>query len=293
MTLEQLEIFNEIAGGKTYLTVADEMNMSQSSVSRTMRALEEELGVTLFCRDKRTVALTSAGKVLMNDLQGILPKMHQMIEHVQMYTEQKTVTFALVPKTPFLRMNRVTDAFQREMPGCRVQEIQIPRHQDAWDKMRKYQVNFLIMHRPNYIDSSVYFADEFLEDRLMLAMPADHPLADRKSVRPEDIREEFLLLNDNSFYEMMQVSERCGVHFQADYQQLTRIDMLMQVIERKKIAVVWRSEIQLFQFSSLRFLPLDIEPVPFVLVSRRNDMPEHQKKFRACFLKEAGSLNSF
>lgn len=293
MTLEQLEIFLEIAGGKTYLTIAEEMNMSQSSVSRSMRALEEEMGVLLLKRDGRSIALTQAGQVFSQDLQEIMPKMHQTLKHVKSYATQRTIGCAIVPKTPFLRMNRVTDAFQRLMPDCVVQKVELSKVQDAWDMLSKYQVDFIIMHRPNYVDAKAYNAHEFLEDQLMLALPSDHPLAAAQSIKPESIRDETLLLNENSFYEMMQVSERCGVHFKADYQPLTRIDLLMQVIERKHVGVVWKTETKLFQFSSLRFVPLEIDPIPFVLIARNQEMTSYQRKFMDCFLLEAPKLNMF
>jgi len=294
MTLEQLEIFFQIAGGKTYLAVADERNMSQSSVSRMMRAMEDEMEVSLLRRDGRSIALTQAGQALHHDLQDLMPEIHRMLMHVRSYTQQqKSISYAIVPKTPFLRMNRVIEAFGQMMPDCRVQEIDVPRIQDAWDKLRKYQLDFLIMHRPNYLDTGIYQSFAFLEDRLMAALPVGHPLAEHTSIQPEELQDERMLLNSNSFYDMMQVSERCGIQFRADYQPLTRIDLLMQVIELKRAGIVWQSETKLFQFSSLRFVPLAIEPVPFVLITHSQELMPHQKLFLRTFRENASKLNNF
>lgn len=294
MTLEQLEIYFQIASGKTFLAVADERNMSQSSISRMMRTLEEEMEVSLLRRDGRSIALTQAGQAFFRDLQDVMPEIYRMLLHVKTFSkQQKVISYAIVPQTPFLRMNRVVDTFCRQMPDCRVQETEVQKIQDAWDKLYKYQLDFLIMHRPNYWDAGAYQAYEFLEDRLMAVLPTAHPLAGQDIIQPASIQKELLLVNSNSFYEMMQVSERYGIHFKANHQPLTRTDLLMQVIEQKGVGIMWGSETKLFQFSSLRFIPLAMEPVPFVLLARKQEMTAHQKLFLSLFREMAPKLNEF
>lgn len=64
MELEQLRIFLAVAESSSFTGAAKRLFVSHSTTSRAVAALEAELGVRLFTRDRRTVELTEAGRVL-------------------------------------------------------------------------------------------------------------------------------------------------------------------------------------------------------------------------------------
>lgn len=68
MTLKQIECFLHLSENLNFARTADELFISQPAVSREIKSLETELGVTLFIRTKRNVTLTPAGNCLKVDL---------------------------------------------------------------------------------------------------------------------------------------------------------------------------------------------------------------------------------
>ena len=64
MELEQLRVFAAVADEGSFTGAARRLYISHSTVSRTITALEEELGVRLVERDNRFIALTKAGETL-------------------------------------------------------------------------------------------------------------------------------------------------------------------------------------------------------------------------------------
>lgn len=72
MTITQLEYFLVAANLQHYNQAAEVLNISESSLSRSIRVLENELGVTLFDRVGRNVELTHAGKILQSHAERIL-----------------------------------------------------------------------------------------------------------------------------------------------------------------------------------------------------------------------------
>lgn len=64
MELEQLRIFLAVAECSSFTGAARRLFVSHSTTSRAVAALEAELGVRLFTRDRRSVELTEAGRVL-------------------------------------------------------------------------------------------------------------------------------------------------------------------------------------------------------------------------------------
>ena len=72
MELEQIKIFVSAAKAGSFSKAAEELYVSHSTVSRTISALERELGVALFSRDSRGVALTEDGRALYEGGSGLL-----------------------------------------------------------------------------------------------------------------------------------------------------------------------------------------------------------------------------
>ena len=64
MDLEQLRIFAALAESGSFTAAGKRLYKSHPSVSRTVAELERELGVTLAVRDRRSCALTEAGRTL-------------------------------------------------------------------------------------------------------------------------------------------------------------------------------------------------------------------------------------
>lgn len=72
MELEQLRVFAAVADEGSFTGAARRMYISHSTVSRTVTALEEELGVRLVERDNRFIALTKAGETLREEAEQLL-----------------------------------------------------------------------------------------------------------------------------------------------------------------------------------------------------------------------------
>ena len=78
MELWQLRTFCEIAETLNFTKASEKLNLTQSAVSHQIKALEEELGVSLFIRAKRGVLLTEAGKHALKHAKRILDEAEDM-----------------------------------------------------------------------------------------------------------------------------------------------------------------------------------------------------------------------
>ncbi len=66
--IRRLSVFEAVARHLNFTTAGVELNLAQTAVSRQIRCLEQELGVTLFNRNRRHVELTTAGASLLGQL---------------------------------------------------------------------------------------------------------------------------------------------------------------------------------------------------------------------------------
>lgn len=80
--LSHLVVFSALARHLSFQKAAAEVGMSTSAVSHAIRGLEERLGISLFNRTTRSVALTDAGQRLMERLQPVLRDVADAIEEM-------------------------------------------------------------------------------------------------------------------------------------------------------------------------------------------------------------------
>lgn len=83
MTLNQLVYFQAVARHQHFRLASSELNISQPSLSRSIASLEEELGIVLFERKGRTVALTKYGKVFLEHTNQILEDVRLAQKHMK------------------------------------------------------------------------------------------------------------------------------------------------------------------------------------------------------------------
>lgn len=293
MELYQLECFYEVAQGKSFLQVAEDMNLSQSTVSRMVRSLEDELGVLLLDRSGRSAVLSPAGRTLFSELKELLPQIRRMLDHVRSYAGNKSLSFAIVPYTPFLHVKRITRAFCEINPNCKIVRQELETVPEAFDALRNYRIDYLIYHRMYERNTGEFQYAEIYDDRMMLAIPAEHPLALLSEIPLSEIASETLISNKYSYSDIVQIGAAYGVRLNVNFKDLPRVDLLMRVLEQGSIGVIWESETRLFQFSSLVMRPLQVKPIPFVIATRKKGLSDLQTSFLRYFIKEKSQLDHY
>ncbi|WP_138380426.1 LysR family transcriptional regulator [Luteithermobacter gelatinilyticus] len=90
MDWDKLRIFHTVASSGSFTHAGEKLNLSQSAVSRQIRALEESLNVSLFNRHARGLSLTDEGETLFRTAEEVVDKIH--------FTEQLLLEGTDVPR---------------------------------------------------------------------------------------------------------------------------------------------------------------------------------------------------
>src|SRR3954466_12733662 len=72
MDIHHLEYFSEVAKHLSFTKAASTLHVSQPSISKAIKSIEEELGVPLFYRSSKELKLTDAGKAVLVNAQRVL-----------------------------------------------------------------------------------------------------------------------------------------------------------------------------------------------------------------------------
>src|SRR6201992_1042963 len=95
MELRQLEHFVAVAAELSFSRAAQQIHVVQSALSVSVGRLEKELGIELFDRSKRQIALTAAGEVFLQQARDVIHTAQRARSSVEGYREQLTGTVTL------------------------------------------------------------------------------------------------------------------------------------------------------------------------------------------------------
>src|SRR5215471_2018412 len=101
LQLAELTAFIAVAEHLSFTRAAAQAGIALPTMSQTIRALEDRLGVRLFNRTTRSVALTEAGARLLAEVQPILTRLAEALESVNSFRDKPMGALRLAVTRPF------------------------------------------------------------------------------------------------------------------------------------------------------------------------------------------------
>ncbi len=177
----------------SFQRAALELGTSQSSVSTRIKALEADLGVVLFNRNTRGVRLTEAGRRFVDQVDDAMDILDHAIKTAGMRArgEEGELRIGVYALTTGCFLDRLLERFHGKYPDVRL-HITEGTARDAQFMLRedKLDVAFIARtHEMPDLNSRVVW-----RDRLMVALPARHPLATRQDVEWRHLADETFLV---------------------------------------------------------------------------------------------------
>jgi DNA-binding transcriptional LysR family regulator len=125
MTIQQLQYFLAAARAGSFSAAAEELHMAQPSLSEQVRRLEDELGVALFIRLGRGLALTDAGRTLVPHAEGVVASLEQAAESVREVRSLSAgvASFGTFGDAGHYFLGDLVAAFRTEHPAVRIRVI--------------------------------------------------------------------------------------------------------------------------------------------------------------------------
>jgi DNA-binding transcriptional LysR family regulator len=184
---------------KYFVAVAEELHFTRASVrlriaqphlSQEIRRLEHEIGVELFVRTKRSVALTSAGRVFLERVRIVLDTTADAVHAARRASRGETgrirlgfVTVAAVGVIP-----DATARFRSVYPDVEVW-LKDVQSDEGLDAVRTGQLDLCLLHPPRTVDPSLNIETLWLEP-LAAVLPPKHPLAGMQRISLQRLRSE-------------------------------------------------------------------------------------------------------
>ncbi|WP_017586136.1 LysR family transcriptional regulator [Nocardiopsis ganjiahuensis] len=188
LDLRKLRYFATVADRLHFGRAAEELHIAQPVLSRQIRALEKDLGAALFTRDSHGVALTDAGRQLLEDAGPLLASAHAVRRRVAVAafgSRRLVVGFRSgIPVIP------ATRAFEAQHPDV-VVDVQRMEWDDQAPMLLDGRVDVGYVRLP--IDGTGLRLTPLYTEPLMVVLPTDHPLAHKEEVTEADLAGEPLV----------------------------------------------------------------------------------------------------
>ncbi len=255
MEIRVLEYFLMVAQEENITKAAEKLHITQPTLSRQLKQLEDELGVTLLQRGKRRVTLTEDGILMKRRAQEIV----LLAEKTKSEFENKSVNLSgeisigcgEVKNAEFI--SGVIAAFRKVHPGVKF-ELYSAVADDIIVRLEMGLVDLGVVSEPFDVSNYGFLRME-KNDRWGVYVPWDHPLAQKKKVTAEDLLNEPVIIPKRSMV-LNEVANWIGSQYSelnivASYNLLYNATVLVE--NHVGIAICLRSATE---NERLKFIPL-------------------------------------
>ena len=231
LKLKDLRYLVAVADTRHFGRAAERSFVSQPTLSAQLKKLEEYLGVQLIERAPKRVQLTAAGEEIVERARLILEASDEIVELARGHRDPLAgrLRLALLPTIgPYLLPN-VAARLRKQLPRL---ELMLYEYQTdpMLEKLHSGEIDVGILALPVPMDGLESW--ELYKEPFTVAVPSTHRLAQRNSIRIEDLSHETLLLLEDGHCLRDQALDICSstdVHEKQDF-RATSLETLRQMV---------------------------------------------------------------
>lgn len=232
LTIRQLEVLVAAADAASFSEAAQALGISQPSFSETIRRMEEEIGLRLFDRSTRSVALTSQGRHAVAVAREMLRDFRRGMDAIGRSDgrQRAHLTIAGLPSIACAILPSALRRFLASFPDVEV-SVHDLLHERAVARIEEGQADLALTIRPARLGSCRF--EELGADTLQFVCAPDHPLASAAQVTWSDLAPyPFVGLARNSSVRRMTDAAfvNCGVFVEPAY-ELEQIPSAVALVE--------------------------------------------------------------
>ncbi len=262
LDLRKLRYFVAVAETLHFARAAEELHIAQPVLSRQIRALETELGVTLFSRTTQGTRLTEAGERLLDDARSLIFQASAIVTRLRRPASAERITVGFMPG---LLMTPAVATFEELHPGMKARAVRVD-WSDQIESVRSGNIDVVFAREP--FDHSGLEVTPLFDEPRDAVLPADHRLATRTSATIAELATE-LLLQDPSACPEWAAHATVTLRRQAaeGATASTVEEKLERVAARRGIVILPRSTAEFYRRPDVAVVPIsDIAPNRVALI---------------------------
>lgn len=288
MELRHLRYFVAVAEEQNVTRAAARLHVSQPPLSRQIRDLEDELGLALFDHGAKSVRLTEAGRVFLNEARAVLQRTNEAVQTVKAVASggRGEIHVAYAPSLTVELLPRALRGFQKTSPGVRVVLHDLST-QEMLRGLRDEKIDVALMVELSKPVLAGLVFEKLCHYAVCIAAHPSHPLARSKKVSVDQVAKERLVaycLADYPEYHAwladLFATVKQPVRIAEEHEGSTS---LIAAVEAGRGIALVQEGFKCFAGPRLKVRPLSPAPPPFVLgvAWRKGTQPAALRSFIA------------
>ncbi|THE12972.1 LysR family transcriptional regulator [Bacillus timonensis] len=222
MDTKQLYYFIEVAKQKSFTGAAQALCLSQPTISKMVRNLEDELEVELIDRSAKKIELTVAGEIVYEEGKKILEKIDDLSSLLDdmMNLKKGKLKIGVPPLIGFLFFPKIIKGFQDLYPNISIQLVE----NSALKIKEAVQEGILDLGVAAIpVEEDEFDVIPIVEEEMVLFVHSSHPLANRDQISLLELKDEsFVHFQDDStlYQQVMQECINAGFRPHVTYQSI-------------------------------------------------------------------------
>lgn len=194
MELRQLEYFLELCKVRSFTRAADNLRVSQPSITKAIRQLEQELGVPLFDRTQKPITVTPKGLYFYERVCAVLEDLNAAVAEVSRMGggHRRTVNIGLSPWTGRLLKTMLTDPQWCPPPTLLYNLVERPGP-ELFTMVQEEQLSFALVMNLDLPRELSFVALE--QQEIYCILPSDHPLTGLDRLQLSQLEQESFAMN--------------------------------------------------------------------------------------------------
>jgi LysR family transcriptional regulator for metE and metH len=192
MELIHLRILLALKQSGTLSSAAEQLHLTQSALSHQMKNLEQRLGVILWRKQGRLLALTQAGKYLCDVAESVIATVDSAERHLALLGAGKTgkLTVGIDCHACYEWFRTILQPYLLAWPELAV-EVTSRYRFNSFEAIRRYKLDAVLTSDPAF-DGALHYQPLF-DFELVLIVASRHRLAGRGFIEPSDLQQETIL----------------------------------------------------------------------------------------------------
>jgi DNA-binding transcriptional LysR family regulator len=214
LDIRQMQYLVEVARRQSFTKAADALYITQPTISKTIKSLEDELGVVLFNRSGKRIELTDAGQIIVSQAQQIVASFQNLTAELDDLRNLKRghIRIGLPPMVGANFFPKVIGQFHETYPDITIQLFEDGAKKVEYD-VANGSLDVGVVVLPASQEGLSIFP--FVEERMNLVVHPSHQLADRSEVKLiELVNDPFVLFREDFTLHDRIIAECAKVDFQ-------------------------------------------------------------------------------
>jgi DNA-binding transcriptional LysR family regulator len=194
-TLHQLRVFEATARHSSFTKAAEELYITQPTVSTQVKQLTKAVGLPLFEQIGKRLYLTEAGRSLLATCQEIFDKLDnfEMTIADLKGTRQGRLKLGVITTAKYF-VPRLLGAFCQQYPGIDI-ALEVTNHQKLQERMLNNEDDLYILSQKS--EDIDLCSEPFAENPIVVIARKDHPLAKKQNIPIEELNNEAFIMRES------------------------------------------------------------------------------------------------